>query len=82
MTILVGFKRFKSKKGDDFCVANVMTEYPKSAVGCCGSKVEEIFVPDELYDYLQPEHIGRELKLDYDISGNRAYLTSLKVVGK
>ena len=82
MSKLVGFKRFKSKKGDDFCVANVVSDYSVNAVGCFGQKVEEIFLPDDLYDYLQPEHIGKEIRLDYEINGNRAYLKGVKVITK
>lgn len=81
MSILVGYSRFKSKKGVDYCVANVVSDYPASAAGSVGQKIEQIFMPDDLYDYLQPSHIGKEIKLDYEISGNRAYLTGVKVVG-
>lgn len=82
MSVLVGYKRFKSKKGDDYCVANVVTDYSANATGCVGQKVEEVFMPDEMYEYLQPADVGKEIKLDYEVSGNRAYLTGVKVVGR
>lgn len=66
---IVGYKRFKSKQGKDFCVANVVSDYSPSEVskGCVGMKVQEIFIPDEQYGYLNNEHIGRELKLTYGL---------------
>ena len=81
MSTLVGYSRFKSKKGVDYCVANVVTDYSSNAAGSVGQKVEQIFMPDALYDYLQPQHVGKEIKFEYEISGNRAYLTGVKVVG-
>ena len=85
MTKLVGYKRFTSKKnGKDYCVANVITTYNQRNIdaGCVGNAVEEIFMPDELYDLLKPGDVGKELQLDYELSGGRAYLVDVSVIGK
>lgn len=81
---IVGFKRFTSKAGKDFCVANVVTPYTdreKERNNCNGNKVQEVFLPDELYNYLGESDIGKECRLDYELSGNRAYLVGFSVVG-
>ena len=36
-------------------------------------------MPEEQYDFLKPEHIGKEVKLDYELSGGRAYLVNVTV---
>lgn len=82
MSTLVGYKRFKAKNGKDYCVACVVSDFSANAIGCVGQKVEEVFMPDEMFEYLQPQHVGKEIKFDYEVSGNRAYLTGVKVVGK
>lgn len=81
MCRLVGYKRFKSKKGKNFCVANIVSGYSNRDIerNCVGEKVEEIFLPDEQYDLLTPDDIGRELSFDYDMSGGRAYLIGVTV---
>lgn len=82
MSKLVGFKHFTSKKGANFCVANVVTEYSarEITIDCVGSKVEEIFLPADQLTYLIPSDIGKEVRLEYEISGGRAYLTKFEVV--
>lgn len=85
MTKLLGYKRFHSvNKNKDFCSAMVVhdpTQRDKVA-GLVGQKCESLFVPEELYDYLRPDDIGKEVILDYDISDGRARLVGLSVVGR
>lgn len=82
MSTLVGFKHFTSKKGVSYCVANVVSSYNDREIqnDCVGSKVEEVFLPEEQKDYLKPSDIGKKVNLDYEISGGRAYLLRLEVV--
>lgn len=84
MSKLVGYKRFTSKKGERYCVAQVVSDFSQRDIdnGCCGSRVEEIFLPAERVDELNPSHIGKEIKFDYELSGNRAYLVDFHVVSK
>lgn len=81
---LVGFKRFKSKKGNDLCVASVSTPFSPAdnARGCYGDDVQSVFLPDNLIDYLQPEDVGKKVQLSYNIANGRAYLIDFTVVGK
>lgn len=79
---LMGYKRFTSKKnGKSFCVAELVSDFSQRdlAAGCVGKKVEEVFLPEDQYDYLKPEHIGKDVILDYELSGNRAYLVNVTV---
>lgn len=81
-SVLVGFKRFKGGNGKDYCVANIVTQYSERELKYdnFGSKVQEIFLPDEFYSYLEEKHIGKSVELGYEINGNRAYLISFKVL--
>ena len=82
MSKLVGFRRFTSKKnGKDYCVAEVVTPFNQreQAAGAVGEKTEQIFMPEDQYNLLKPEYIGKELKLDYELSGGRAYLVNVTI---
>ena len=82
MTKLVGYKKITSKKsGKDFCVASVVQDASKREKenGFIGQKVDEIFLPEVQLDLLKPSDIGKELLLDYELSGGRAYLVNVAV---
>lgn len=82
MTKLVGYKKITSKKsGKEFCVASVVqdTSDREKENGFIGQKVDEIFLPESQIDFLKPSDIGKELLLDYELSGNRAYLVNVAV---
>ncbi len=82
MSKLVGYRRFTSKKnGKDYCVAEVETPFStrETSAGAVGCKTEQIFMPEDQYDLLKPADIGKEIKLDYELSGGRAYLVNVTV---
>lgn len=81
MCRLVGYKRFTSKKGKEYCVANVVSQYSQrdEERGCVGEKTEEIFLPDNCLKLLKPEDVGCELDMTYEYSGGRAYLVDVAV---
>ncbi|WP_418840608.1 hypothetical protein [Roseburia inulinivorans] len=82
MTKLVGYKKITSKKsGKDFCVASVVQDVSEREKenGFIGQKVDEIFLPEAQLDLLKPSDIGKELLLDYELSGGRAYLVNVAV---
>lgn len=82
MTKLVGYKKITSKKsGKDFCVASVVQDVSEREKenGFVGQKVDEIFLPESQLDLLKPSDIGKELLLDYELSGGRAYLVNVTV---
>ena len=82
MTKLVGYKKITSKKsGKDFCVASVVQDVSEREKenGFVGQKVDKIFLPEAQLDLLKPSDIGKELLLDYELSGGRAYLVNVAV---
>lgn len=81
---LVGFKRFKSKKGNELCVASVSTPFSPADIarGCYGDDVQSVFLPEDQIDYLKESDIGKEVKLSYNIANGRAFLVDFTVVGK
>lgn len=82
MTKLVGYKKITSKKsGKRFCVASVLQDVSdrEKENGFIGQKVDELFLPESQVDYLKPSDIGKELMLDYELSGGRAFLVSVAV---
>ena len=85
MTKLVGYKKFVSKKnGKMYCVASVVQDLSQREIenGVVGQKVDEVWLPEEKFDYLKPTDIGKELVLDYELSGGRAYLVNVSVKDK
>lgn len=82
MTKLLGFKRFKAKKTQkDTCimfVAQDVSEREKEH-GYVGQKIVEMFIPESQVDLLKPSDIGKELSLDYELSGGRAFLVNVTV---
>lgn len=82
MTKLVGYKKITSKKsGKEFCVASVVQDLSdrEKSNGAVGNKVDEIFLPEEHLNLLKPSDIGKELLLDYELSGGRAFLINVTV---
>lgn len=79
---LAGYKRFKSKKnGKDYCVAIVLNPFPMNAANTnnVGADAESLFLPEELYNYLQVSDIGKPVRTSYDVVGGRAYLREFVV---
>ncbi len=78
---LVGFKRFTSKKGNPLCVAIVQTPFTAkdNERGSYGADVEQVFLPSEQYEYLNPKDIGKPVTLSWNIVGGRAFLTEITV---
>lgn len=82
MTKLVGYKKITSKKsGKEFCVASVVQDVSEREKenGFIGQKVDELFLPESQLNLLKPSDIGKELSLDYELSGGRAYLVNVAV---
>ncbi len=78
---LVGFKRFKSKKGNPVCLAIIASQFTArdNERGSYGTDMESVFLPQEQYDYLVVDDIGKPVTTQYDIVGGRAYLCELVV---
>ncbi len=78
---LVGFKRFESKKGETYCVANVVYPYTEAekARGNYGENVEAVFLPSHVVNLLTEKDIGKKVDLSYTISQGKAYLDDFVV---
>lgn len=68
MYILLGYRRFHSEKtNEDYCMANFISKLSKrdEKSGFVGQKVVEVFLSgdDEFYDYLKPEHVGKNFNI-------------------
>lgn len=82
MAKLVGYRRFTSKKnGQEYCVASVVSELSETEKqnGFVGQKTEDIFLPSDQVNFLNPSHIGKEIVCDYSISGGRAFLNGITI---
>lgn len=82
MAKLIGFSNFTSKKGRDLTIALVQTDCTvrDNDRGSYGSKVEQVFLPDELVGSLDVKDIGKNVDVIRDIVGNRAYVIDFKVL--
>lgn len=78
---LLGYRRFTSKSNKPCCVAVVATtcDGNDNNHGSFGQSAEDVFLPSELYDYLNPGDIGRPVTLNYNISNGRAYINDFYV---
>lgn len=83
MDKLIGYRRFTGKNGKSYCVANVTSDFSPRDVanGAAGLAVKEVFLPDNLLDYLKPADVDKECHLEYEITGSRAFLVGFSVVG-
>lgn len=81
---LLGYRRFKSKAGRDCCMMNISTPCTErdNQRGAYGVNVENVFVPDDYYNYLEPGDVGKPITLNYDIVNGRAYLIYMEVKRK
>lgn len=80
MSKLVGFKKFTGKKdGTPYCVLQVLSDFSERDKnnGCCGQKVEEVFAPADKVESINQSLIGKTVKLEYELSGGRAYLVDV-----
>lgn len=78
---LLGFRRFQSKAGKPCCVAVVGTTYDENdnKRGAFGQSAEEVFLPSEMYNYLQVDDIGKPVTLNYNLVSGRAYINDFYV---
>lgn len=79
--ILLGVKKFTARSGKSYEVMHLVSDVTARDVenGSFGKLVEEVFVPDRMAGFLKPEHIGKEVVMDYEITGGRAYLIGFDV---
>lgn len=78
-SIVIGYRKFTSKKGLPCCMISVMSVYSDRDVsyGAQGYKVTDEFVPSAQHELVTPDVIGKAIKIDYEINGGRAYVRSI-----
>lgn len=67
---LVGYKKFKSKKGDDCLVIELIKPFTTREIdfGACGSSVVEKFIPNDFSDKFVPAVIGKNIDLEIEVN--------------
>lgn len=81
MKKLVGVADFISKKGNPCHTITVLTDCNErdNEAGRFGQKVETIFLDEALSAKVKPADCGKQIILDYEVSGGRAYVVGLTV---
>lgn len=76
---VLGFRKFTSKGGNECRMLTVMEPYTDHAkqAGAVGNRVEDLFIPRECNFVVTEKDVGREVIVDYDVVGNRAYVSSV-----
>lgn len=79
--VLLGVKKFTAKSNKAYEVMILVSDVDERSAqgGSFGKLVEEIFVPENMLGRLKPADIGKEIALDYDVKGGRAYLIGFDV---
>lgn len=78
---LLGYRRFTSKKNTPCCVATLLTKYDAkdNEHGSFGAGAEDVFLPSEMYSYLEVTDIGKPVTLNYNVINGRAYINEFTV---
>lgn len=78
---IIGYSKFKSKKGADCCVLRVMVPcgLRDNEYGRYGHTIQEVFVPDEMHSQITEEVILREVTVDYEFYNGKAYPRSIVI---
>ena len=72
---LIGISSGTSKEsGKVFCFVTVTEPCDEfdNKYGSYGERAEKIFVPEEAFKTIKPEDLGKEIKFDYSIRGDKA----------
>lgn len=79
--LIIGYRKFKSKKGEAFCIVQASAPYSDKelAHGACGFKCEDIFIPLEHHDKISPSCLDRTLVLTYTIQSGRAFIADVAI---
>lgn len=61
----VGFKKFKSKAGNDCCIANITVPFTpdEEEKGGKGINVQSFFMPEEQRGKCVPENLGKDVEI-------------------
>ena len=78
---IYGYRKFTSKKGSATCIVQCGSPYSNRDIehGACGTKIEEVWIPEEFQGLISPACIGKNLEIGYSIVNGRAYINSVAV---
>lgn len=84
LKVLKGIKHFHSKSGKECLVITIESPCDLSRntahYSSYGFTYEDIFVPDELFNCVDPEYIGCSVELEYTVNWGKAYLCGINFV--
>ena len=72
--LVIGYSRFFNKQNEERLVVDVVkepTDFDKK-YGRIGMKVEQVWIPQALFDKFNPSVVGKLIDCKYDISGRYA----------
>ncbi len=80
--IILGYRKFKSKKGEEYCVAQVMAPYSDREIktGAVGNKCEDIFIPKAYHDFFDPSCVNKTMAIDYFVDNGRAFIDTIDIL--
>ena len=78
---IVGYRKFNSKQGKPFCILQTVTPFTDRELehGACGSKIEEVWLPEDLHNQVNPQSVGKTAVFSYTIVGNKAYISGMQL---
>lgn len=81
-SVIVGYRKFKSKKGTPCCLITIMSMCTDRDIryGANGYKVQDEFVPDAQHDIINSDVIGKNVRINYEINGGKAYVKSIDLL--
>ncbi len=73
---ILGYRKFNSKTGKPFCILQTVSPFTDRELehGACGSKIEEVWLPENLHSLVNPQIVGKTAHFSYTIQGNKAYI--------
>lgn len=78
---ILGYRSFNSKKGVPCCILTLGCPYSDRDIqnGSCGTKVEEIWLPENCHNIVNPQIIGKMAVIDYYVMNGRAYVENVTI---
>ncbi len=75
--MLIGVKRFVSKQGKEFAILQTTVPFSPNELkgGSFGLRVQEDFVPEPLLSKVDSLEVNKPIIYEYNIVGNRAYIS-------
>ena len=80
---IIGYSRFNNKAGEERLVVDVAklpTDFD-AKYGRVGMKVEQIWMPEALFDKFDKSVIGKTMNCEYEVSGRYANVVNVSFSG-